>query len=262
MAFALKARRIPGTKDTPDAKVEVANLLAAVRQSKLSRVFLSSEELFSCPPEAIAWLKTELGADQVDFLTFLRRPDTFLVSCYNQKMRQPGNGFASPISRFVKAPKQIAPEIDYFACINAWAEVFGDDRITVGTYEAGSPLVATLKHLGLPPGLLQDDPTVNRSLPGAVVETMRYAKTIGMPVDHQRRLLKLASEVFADGAPFYMADQDRISIIGAFEAANTTLFKRFGAKNPYAKRAFVPVAPLQEYNLKHSDLLRIVGRLF
>lgn len=261
MAFALKAQRIPGTQDTPDANVEVADLLAAIRRAKVGRVFLSSEELFSCPPEAIAWLKAQLGAVQVDIITFLRRTDTFLVSCYNQKMRQPGNGFAAPIQRFVKAPRQIAPEIDYRACIGAWADVFGDDRLALKTYEAGPPLAATLKHLGLPPGLLSNDPTVNQSVPGAVVEAMRYAKAIGMPVDRQRRLLKLASEVFAEGAPFYFSDHDRTRIIQAFEDDNTSIFGRFGMENPYTAQAFTPVAHQQDYNLRHSDLLRLIDRL-
>ena len=261
LAFALKSRRIPGTQDTPDANVEVAELLAAIRRAKVDRVFLSSEEFFSCPPDAIAWLKTQLSVDQVDIITFLRRPDTFLVSCYNQKMRQPGNGFTAPIQRFVESPKQIAPEIDFRACVGAWADVFGDDQVALHTYEAGPPLVSTLKHLGLQPGLLPDDPTVNRSVPGAVVETMRYAKAISMPVDRQRRLFNLASDVFAEGEPFYLPDHERAEIIETFEEDNTDLFARFGLKNPYTKQAFTPVAHLQDYNLSHIDMLRLIDLL-
>ena len=261
LAFALKDQRIPGTNDHPDREREVHDLMAAIAASKCQKAFLSSEEFFACPPSAIAWLRHRLDLDHVEILTFLRRPDTFLVSSYGQKMRQPGNGFDAPIQRFVRNPRQIAPEIDYRTCVQAWADAFGDDRVLLKTYEAGRPLMAALQQLGLSPDFLPDDPTVNKSPPGPVIETMRHAKAIGLSPDRQRRLLNIATEVYANREHFFLSTEDRLSIVRAFEDDNSALFRRFGQDNPYTLKKFTPVPGIRDHNLSHTDLLYLVDRL-
>lgn len=259
LAFALKGKAIPGTGERPDRKAEMAELKAAIGQHAGDRVFLSSEELFSCNLKAVTWLRDQLDIADVRILTFLRRPDMFLVSSYNQKIRQAGNGFDAPIRRFVRDPRKIAPEIDYQACLGAWADVFGDAAICLETYEDAAPLGRTLKHLGLPPRFLPDQPGVNKSVPGAVAECMRHAKAIGMAPEHQRRVLKRATSLFGKYPPFVLSNEDRLHIIRMLEPSNSALFQRFGRENPYTAEGYKPVPQKQDFNLSQQDLMRLIG---
>jgi hypothetical protein len=259
LAFAGKRRALPGRGGVPDFETELARLAVALRRSRADRALISSEEFFAWPETAIARL-AELPVDRITVATFLRRPDDFLVSCFNQKVRQPGNGFALPIGRFVRDPRAIAPEIDYAACLGRWADAFGEAAILLGIYEDGPPLPRMLAHLGLPGDFLPNPPDVNRSVAGAVAECLRHAKVAGLPEGVQRKLLKRAVEVLGCGAPYHLPAGDRRAVLAALEPANDALFRRFGRANP-----FVPVLVTgdgeERSNLTHADLMRLIGEL-
>lgn len=259
LAFAAKGRKLPGNGAVPDFDAELRALSAALASARARRALISSEELFACPPEAILALRQALPDVTVEVLTFLRRPDDFLVSSWNQKIRQPGNGFSSPIRRFVKDPLQFAPEIDYTRSIGHWADIFGDGAIRLEVYEDGPPLPRTLALLGLPSDLLPDPPGVNRSVPGAVAEAMRHAKLAGLPSETQRRLLDCALTVFADGPDFHLSAKDRRAVLTSLEPANDALFRRFGKVNPFTPD--ISNATEDRLNLTHADLLRLIGTL-
>lgn len=259
LAFAGKRRPLPGGGEVPDLGIELARLSEVLRTRRVERALISSEELFAWPDESIARLAT-LPVESVSVVAFLRRPDDFLVSCYNQKVRQPGNGFAAPIARFVRDPRALAPEIDYASCLGRWADALGEPAIRLEVYEDGPPLPRLLSLFGQPPDLLPDPPGVNRSVPGAVAECMRHAKLAGLSKDAQLRLLKRASEVFADGSPYHLPDRDRRSILAALEPGNDALFRRFGMENPFVP-ALVEDDGGDTSNLTHGDLMRLVGAL-
>ena len=259
LAFAAKGRNLPGGGGVPDYGTELRALATALASFPRDRALISSEELFACPPEAILRLRDVLPDMTVQILTFLRRPDDFLVSSWNQKIRQPGNGFCAPIRRFVADPLQFAPEIDYARCIGNWAAVFGDGAIRLEVYEGGPPLPRTLALLGLPPDLLPDPTGVNRSVPGAVAECLRHAKLAGLSTETQRRLLERAQAVFADGPGFHLTPEDRRKVLAALEPANDALFRRFGKVNPFTPGI---VAETEDrLNLSHKDLMRLVETL-
>lgn len=260
LAFAMKDRRIPG-RDRPDLDDEIAELRQAIRRFRGPKVLVSSEEFFAAPPAAIRRLAASLDVGQWRIVAFLRRPDDFFVSSYNQKIRQPGNGFSPPIRQFLKAPKTLAPEIDYLGCVSAWADVFGDAAIRLERYEDGPPLPRLCRILGLPESLVPADRVLNRSAPGAVAEIMRLAKASGMDPGRQAKLFRLAEARFGDAAPFHLADEDRHAVVAALEAENEILFHRFGQENPYATRALVPQGPAPIPNLTLLDLMRLVGEL-
>ena len=259
LAFASKGRKMPGGGAVPDFGTEVRALATALAAARTRRALISSEELFACPPEAIAQLGEALRGVAVEILTFLRRPDDFLVSSWNQKIRQPGNGFSAPIRRFVADPLQFAPEIDYARCVGNWADAFGDASIRLEVYEDGPPLPRTLAFLDCPPDLLPDLTGVNRSVPGAVAECMRHAKLAGLASDTQRRLLKRATDVFADRPDFHLSSEDRRAVLAALEPANDALFRRFGRENPFTPGS---VAETEDrLNLTHGDLMHLIGAL-
>ncbi len=261
LAFALKQRRIPGIGEIPNRDAEIDAFQKALDRCPSDHVFLSSEEFFATPPEALAEFRVILNVDTVDILTFLRRPDRFLVSCYNQKMRQPGNGFKAPMHRFLKDPRQIAPEINYLEHMEGWAEVFGDTAINIKTYETAPPLKQTLMYLGLPSDLLPDIPRVNHSVPGAVIEVIRHAKLADMSKKQQRKVLDHAIKVFADKPPYALSNDDRANVIGHFESDNDTLFSRFGLTNPYTVENFLPEPDIPPANLNIGDMMRLVETL-
>lgn len=261
LAFAAKARKLPGGGVVPDFDAELRALSTALHNAPLGNALISSEELFACPPEAIARIRDALPGVEVRLLTFLRRPDDFLVSSWNQKIRQPGNGFCAPIRRFVADPLQFAPEIDYAACVSAWADVFGDDAIRLEVYEDGPPLPRTLALLGCDPELLPDPPGVNRSVPGAVAECMRHAKMAGLSAEVQRKLSDRALAFFADGPAFHLSGSDRRAVLAALEPANDFLFRRFGRENPFTRDVVALGNEEDRLNLSHRDLVRLIGTL-
>ena len=259
LAFAMKDKVNPIDGSRPDFTAELEALCSALEKSHLPRAFLSSEEFFASPKNRIAALKAALPVQKVTILAYPRRPDTFLLSCYNQKTKQVGNGFAAPIARFLREPRKIAPEIDYLACITAWADVFDDEHLVIRPFDAGSPLDDILQHLNIP--TLGAQKTLNQSVPGAVVEVMRLAKVQDMDVAQQRKLFAKASEVFAGWPPFCVPDVDRLRIIETFERDNDALFARFGQKNPYRAAAFEPTLSAPQQNITVHDLTKLISTL-
>ena len=165
LAFALKGKPIPGG-ELPDLNSEIGALCQAIAQFDGKKVLISSEEFFTCPAKSLERLKDRLEVP-VRVVCFLRRPDAFLVSCYNQKVKQPGNGFSAPLRRFLSEPDKIAPEMDYLGAVNTWADVFGVSNIIVETYENGPPLARLRDLLGLSSDLEAPEIRMNASVPGA-----------------------------------------------------------------------------------------------
>ena len=256
LAFALKGKKIPNG-DTPDLNEELNALCQAISGFDGRHVFLSSEEFFSCPPDALAVLKARLNRP-VQIVTFLRRPDNFLISCYNQKIKQPGNGFAAPIKPFLEAPQKIAPEMNYARAVATWADVFGDASIQLETYESGPPLARLRALLDLKK--LPADPhrRINASVPGVAVEIMRHAKVSGMEEAHQSKLLARTRQVYHGYPPYVVSDADRLAIIEKMEPDLNALFRRFGLDNPYTAANFEPIPCDRDYNANMQDMMRLL----
>lgn len=259
LAFEMKGKINPTSGDRPNLQTELDELCRTLEKARLPRVFLSSEEFFASPLDAIRQLKDRLPVTSTTIIAFPRRPDSFLVSCYNQKTKQAGNGFAAPIARFIKEPRKIAPEIDYLGCVSNWADVFGDDTIRLRPFEDGSPLEHLAAHFGV--SNLLKNASHNKSVPGAVAEVMRLAKAQDMPHDQQRRLFSKASAVFADWPQFSIPDGDRLDIIKTFEAENDVLFARFGQVNPYSSKTFQPEPTSREQNINVHDMMTLIASL-
>lgn len=258
----MKNRHINGTKDTPQRGAELSDLQRAIESHRGHTVFLSSEEFFSAPKDGIAWLRDGLGDHPVEVLCFLRRPDAFLLSCYSQKARHPGNGFHQPLDVYLADPTKIAREIDYESCVGAWADVFGDTAINLQTYENGPPLARTLAALGLPADRLPDKRKINTSAPSQVIDCMRHAKEIGLSKARQKAILVHASRYFADNPPISLNHAQRQKIVDRFEPANERLFQRFAKENPFVANA-VPAnsGANQTVPVTAADLIRFIDDL-
>ena len=257
LPFALKDRPLPGG-EMPDAGRELDALSRVLDGFGGHAVLLSSEEFFACPPETIARLRARVGPARI--VTFLRRPDSFLLSCYNQKTKQPGNGFSVPVSRFVEAPFRIAPEMDYRTCVSAWADVFGDEAMRIELYEDGPPLARLRTLLGTVVQREEAPGRAKASVSGPLVDLMRHAKGIGMDLRRQRKLFARARDAFASSPPFDISARDRLRIIEAVTPDLDVLFQRFDRPNPY-RTTSTAADTVTPQNVTVRDAMRLLERL-
>lgn len=262
LAFAMKGMRDPKTGKIPDLAGEIAALNAAMAAGGCEKVFISSEEFFSCPAEAIAALKDGLKVDNVRIVATLRRPDTLLVSMYNQKVKQPGNRFARGIKAFVQDPLLLDRDMDFLGCMTPWIDTFGAPNVTVLFYENGSSITQMLGVLGLPEDTLPLPDRLNESVPGVVIELMRIAKFNHMAPAEQTKLYQLALREMADRPPYFLGDADRRAILRTLLPSIKILFKQLGIENPYRLVHYEPQGEdAQRPNVNFADMMQLIDHL-
>jgi hypothetical protein len=263
LAFAMKGQKDPKAGDTPDLATEVAALNTAIAKADTDKVLISSEVFFSVPPAQIAALAAQIEGARVHVIAFVRRPDTFLISMYNQKIKGPVNSFAKPISSFVKDPLSIDADIAFATCIGNWTEVFGLAQTHLCIYEDGPPLAQILAAMDLPRDALEAAPFVNQSVPGAVIEAMRLSKITGMAPKKRARLHKTATKLFKGRPPLTLSGDDRRAILAALEPQTDALFAAFERPNPYAAAVFRddPADPAGRSTLNMRDMMAVIDDL-
>lgn len=264
LAFAMKGISDPERGDTPRLDREVAKLNDAIAGAETDKILISSEELFSAKISQIAQFAELLEGVKVHVIGFVRRPDTFLISMYNQKAKHPGNRFQRGINAFVADPYAIDADISFYTCFRNWASVFGLSQLHLCTYEAGDPLAQILRIVGLAPDVLSmSGPRINQSVPGAVIEIMRLSKLIGMHPEKQAALYKLAVDQFASYPSFSLSNADRRAILEALEPETSELFSAFGRENPYlvSNVELAPENDAPQQNLRLRDMMALVDRL-
>ncbi|MFT5865339.1 MAG: hypothetical protein ACI82I_001072 [Gammaproteobacteria bacterium] len=261
LAFAMKGQKDPTAGDLPDLATEVAALNHAIASSDCDKVIISSEEFFSCSAETITDFKDLLDVDAVRIIASLRRPDTLLVSMYNQKIKHPGNNFAPGILPFVQDPRILDRDMDFKACMDPWMETFGSDNTTVLLYEDGGTITQMLKVLGLPEDALRLPARLNESLPGVVIEMMRIAKFMHMDVEQQKKLYQLASREMAGRPAYFLADEHRRNIIRELQPAMGKMFKQLGRENPYKLAHYVAHGDEARPNITMADLMQLIDTL-
>ncbi|MDO5622712.1 MAG: hypothetical protein Q4G24_14730 [Paracoccus sp. (in: a-proteobacteria)] len=232
LAFALKNMRDPVRGDIPDAGTEIDELNAVLAKNPGKSVLVSSEELFTLRPEALAQLRSRLRADWVRIIACVRRPDEMLLSIYNQKAKSPNNRFTMPLRFFLDKPRQIDPDIAYGQQLGKWADHFGENALTVFTYEQGPPVQTFLALLGIEaphvPGRGE-----NRSVPAPVVELMRIAKAHDFPAHLQQKLYHLAVQRFTNAPKLTLTQAERLSLFRILKDEYSEIFARLGRENPY-----------------------------
>ncbi|PVA05217.1 hypothetical protein DC363_16450 [Thalassorhabdomicrobium marinisediminis] len=231
-------------------------------KSECKKSFISSEEFFSCPSESIIALRNALDAERIHILATLRRPDTLLVSIYNQKAKQPGNRFVRGIGHFVEDPCALDRDMDFEACVTPWMDAFGKENTIIRLYEDGSSVVQMLRILGLSADALPMPSRLNESVPGVVTEMMRVAKFSQMGKVEQIKLYQLASQRMADRPPFFLSDADRRTVIRILQPRIDNLFKRLGRANPYRLECYTPIENgANRPNVTLADLMQLIDHL-
>lgn len=233
LAFSLKNITDPARGDLPDPITEIAALNNTLARNPGQRVLISSEELFTLRPDALELLRDNLVAPKIRIIACVRRPDEMLLSIYNQKVKTPTNKFAFMLRHFLERPRAIDADLSYGIQLGKWMDCFGDDKMTVFTYEEGKPVDVFFGLLGLDAPVLKD-PDENRSVPAQVCEIMRIAKATEFDKSLQQKLFNLAAVQF-EGAPQYsLSYEQRLGILNAFAPEYDAIFARLGRENPYA----------------------------
>ncbi|WP_415405226.1 hypothetical protein [Tateyamaria sp. SN3-11] len=197
--------------------------------------------------------------DDIQVIATVRRPDTMLLSMYNQKAKQPNNGFKRLIQHFVEDPRTIDPDMSFWDCISNWRTAM-TTNLTLLQYEAGPAIEQMLNVLGLPADALKISKRENQSVPGAVVEVMRLSKAMDMSHAAQQEVYRLANRVLLSRPPYYLGPDNRRKIIAAFEAENEELFAAFGQENPYVVANYTPEPDEKpRQNLVFRDLMMIMS---
>ncbi|QBY02486.1 hypothetical protein E2K80_18535 [Rhodophyticola sp. CCM32] len=260
LAFALRGQNRGGA----DATQELGAFARAIASTGAQKIFVSSEELFSIPLEKLRPLATCLKNRPVKIIAVLRRPDEFLLSLYNQKVKHPGNAFRQPIGYFLKNPGDIDADIHFRACIGNWSSLFGRENITLLNYDSAPPVESVLEILGLTGKLHPPPHRENTSVPGAVAEIMRLSKMIEMPTHRQKQLYTLALGCFSNRPRLHVSAEDRRAIVARFEPENDALFAEFGQENPYraARLRFAEDGAKDAPALNLRDMMDLVNHLF
>lgn len=263
LAFAVKGRRDSNKNDIPDLLNEVNILNREISKSKQSKIFISSEEFFSCPQDKIRQMADMLAVDCVEIIATIRRPDELLLSIYNQNAKQCGNKFSKSLQVFTKSPRTLHKDMLQYDCIKNWCNVFGKENLHLIQYEAGSTIDQVCAYLGIPAeilgtGMIQ----ANKSVPGIVAEIMRLSKANDMSVEKRRKLFRICTEIFSDAPKLNLSNQDRREVLSVFEAENDRMFEMFGQENPYR----VDIIPEedstpQRQNLTFREMVKLIDHL-
>lgn len=234
LGFALGGRRDPARGDVPDLATEMRDLGAAMAASRCRRVFVSSETMFSVPEKRIEAMKQELGNARVVILAFVRRQDDYLLSLYNQNVKQSGNGFSKPLRHFVNDPRSINREISYLPALRRWRKAFGRASVRLFRYEDADPLDTVLDVLSVPPGLIERPEPANPSVHWGVIELVRWVKLLGLPPAWQEfaREQSAARLFLGRGRP-PLSQAQRRRILAQFDTENDRMFRSFGMENTY-----------------------------
>ncbi len=247
LAFAMRGMRDPDTDAVPDLEQELAALQEAIAAApEDAQILISSEEFFAAPPAAIAQLRAALAGVPTRILAVTRRPDALFLSMYNQNVKSPQNNFQRRVEAFLDDPLKLHRDMNQRACVENWADAFGDAAMLLRRYEDASPLALLLAALDLPADLLPEPEAVNRSVPAEAAELMRLSKMAGIAPELRHDLYALANEVFAGGAEMALPAEARTAMLTRLAPDLDALFARFGMENTYQPaplEAAPPVAP-------------------
>ena len=249
----------PAQGDRPDMFEEIEAINKVLKENPGKRILLSSEELFSLKPESLEFLRDNLSTNKIRVIACVRRPDEMLLSIYNQKAKTPNNGFSLPLFHFLQRPRAIDPDISYGEQLGKWMDCFGEQALSVFTYEDEKPIDSFFALLGIEPPA-QKKAMVNRSVSAPVVEIMRLAKASKFDPALQQQLYHLALKQFEEAPNLFLSDEHRAKILMTFKDEYDALFARLGRPNPYLPDILIPQtqASPSRPNLTFLDLMALI----
>lgn len=230
-------------KEKPDAHIEDidewAALIDEIKASPAQMAVISSEEFgLFVSPERLEPLKNHFD---VSIVAYLRSPDNYLQSFYNQFVKDFGTRETRPLNTY------IAEETLFFLesrrLLEPWLTVFGRDAITVRLFEQaarnGNIMTDFLDALGLRGGLNLNPPQIGIlhkvSLPPDALEYLRFSNAYLTKADgHYEFVIRLVQMAQANKGKL---DTTRSGILAL--KSRHALRKRYASANRWVANAFL-----------------------
>lgn len=166
----------------------------------------------------------------VRVVVFLRRRDLWVESFYKQMVQNREVREARPFHDFLAA-KSTQRHMDYRLILSWWADVFGEDAISVTPFEAGAgePVHMFLSAAGLSPRLVflpYSKGAVNVSPSAETTEILRLANVRGLrPTKQQVAEVEAAMR---DGQSAFLTAAERNEITAAARPEDAEIMRRYG----------------------------------
>lgn len=267
LAFALKEMKDWAKLDVPDFQAEAEDLRAEIDSADLPNVIVSSEEFFALSAARIGQLAAAFAGFEVKILAVLRRPDELFASIYNQKVKDPKNGFKVDYARFLADPRSLSTDLRFEEMLANWAHVFGPDAITAMCYEAHPDAVKLVcRALDLRPArqFRRSDARINESVSVRTAELVRFGKQAGLDEGTLRKLFCLGQQVLTPNgkAESLLAPEERLDILKKMDPTTDAVFAAY-VKHPniYRSDRFALGAFPEKTTLNLIDAVRLLGAL-
>lgn len=229
--------------DVYDAAQQWREVCAEIKAADTDLAILSSEEFVRFGEvdrahELVRFVQQQLCDFDVSIVCYLRRPDNYLVSWYNQLIK-----IGIAVQRLRLTVDRFIPTIhvDFMKALRPWVDVFGQERIIIRNYE---PIRSNRN------GILHDfietigatielnafklDVAANLSIPNALVELKRLSNHFAPP-PHDGRKANQALQFIAShwdlpkDSEIEMLDaKNRFALYKAFEPIHKELTEIHG----------------------------------
>lgn len=170
-----------------DAAVQQAErdaLLAEFNASGAHTLILSEESLWGADHACLSFFAPLKAHFQLDVVAFLRRPDFYIESLYNQALRAVRDGEQRPIDQYWREPA-VRSRIEYHRILGEWRQVADQvHAIELGQTPEQTGLVASFfQRLGLSMDPLPVETVARPSPDGQAVLAMRVMREAGVSFD-------------------------------------------------------------------------------
>lgn len=191
------------------------------------------------PAKTTRGLLADFGADHVHVLCYLRRPDRYLESWYNQLVKLGGSPLrlAESLDRYIGSI-----HVQYFDAVSYWTNVVKVDQLTLRRYDEvrDNLLETTLNAIGVPEVTRLErrkdpDDDVNPRLPNQFVEFARVFNQDRRPRGARKLrpvLARLARDRDIAATPVYFLDMKaRKELLETFRPIDRQLASLAGTGN-------------------------------
>lgn len=180
----LSVSRAALSADPAAQQAERDALLAEFSASGAQTLILSDESLWGTDRTCLDFFIPLKAHFQLEVVAFLRRPDFFIESLYNQALRAVRDSEQRPIDQYWREPA-VRSRIEYHRILGEWRQVADQvHAIELNQGPAQTGLVASLfQRLGLSMDPLPAETVARPSPDGQAVLTMRVLREAGVSFD-------------------------------------------------------------------------------
>jgi hypothetical protein len=239
-----------------------ANLLSELSAARPRAVVLSSEFfVLRRNPERV---KQFFGRHIPRIVIYLRRHDAWLGSFYAQAIKSVADPrWDSSFESFLTFQKKARNQyLSYLELVDAWANVFGDDRIEIRPYRENEPPSAVVEEflsllgVGERHGLRLPTMPSNASPSANTLSIIDRLQRSGLPDRKRNRLVARVLELDDAGFPaFEMDPRTRAAVIADNLADYEALSERFLGGRPLFETGLVDPDPQPGHSPMPSPLL-------